>query len=75
MHYDLKVPDVRKGDILSSQYGLKDMIKTVNRALDVLKKMFGLVEFWRMTPFGEHLCKSIFQCRRDVEPERFLASE
>ncbi|MDE0713584.1 MAG: tyrosine-type recombinase/integrase [Gammaproteobacteria bacterium] len=71
---NLKVSAVEKDDILSFQYGLRDTPTTANRALDILKKMFGLAELWEMIPSGGSPCMSVRRYRRDAEPERFLTS-
>ncbi|MYG65308.1 MAG: tyrosine-type recombinase/integrase [Gammaproteobacteria bacterium] len=71
----LKVSAVEKDDILSFQYGLRDTPTTANRALDVLKKMFGLAELWEMIPSGGSPCRSVRRYRRDAKPERFLTPE
>ncbi|MDE0280434.1 MAG: site-specific integrase [Gammaproteobacteria bacterium] len=71
----LKVPAVEKDHILSFQYGLRDTPTTADRALDILKKMFGLAELWEMIPSGGNPCRSVRRYRRDAKPERFLTSE
>ena len=71
----LKVSAVEKDDILSFQYGLRDTPTTADRALDILKKMFGLAELWEMIPSGGSPCRSVRRYRRDAKPERFLTSE
>ena len=71
----LKVSAVEKDDILSFQYGLRDTPTTADRALDILKKMFGLAELWEMIPSGGSPCRSVRRYRRDAKPERFLTSK
>lgn len=72
---DLRVSKVERKHILKFQYGLRDMPTVANRCVDILVKMFNLVELWELRPHGRNPCKSVRRYKVLPHKERFLTPE
>ena len=53
---DLRVSEVERKHIMKFQYGLSDMPTVANRAVDILVKMFNVVQIAYFRQFGVSFC-------------------